>query len=179
MTIVSFRNVLETRASVGNCVDPAELYKALRFLEPEYPGFEDWYFGKVLPGFFHGQREIFVKIVDSSIAGVVICKNDPDERKICTFLVIESFQGKNVGSELMLRTLRELGTNHPVITVSESRLSFFNNLFERFGFHLSEIVFDMYRENVAEYVYNLPSKLDDNDKLLTDNPQGNLLVKCR
>ncbi len=129
------------------------VYHFLELLEDEYPGFYDWYFSKVVQQ-LDSDRSIILKILKDEVAGVAILKKSRSENKICTFRVLEKFQGIGIGTELMTDSLNLLETNSPIITVSESRIAQFSQMLSNFKFKLNSIHNDYYFKGNKEYSYN-------------------------
>lgn len=130
------------------------VYQALSDLQKEYPGFEKWYFEKVVPGIFSGERMIFAAYYENKLAGIVILK-DSFEKKICTLRVLPEYQRMGIGHQLLDYALSMVDTLKPVITVSDDHIHEFATILIRdYGFVLNELQFGYYRENHIEYVFN-------------------------
>lgn len=136
------------------------VYYFLKDLEEEYPGFNDWYFKKVVPSLKNGTREILVMVCNQTIYGVCILKNTPMEKKICTLRVKKEYQFMKVGTILLNQAIKTLNTDKPLITVSSTRLNEFEKLFKNFSFSLICNLEDYYKKGVSEYCFNgsLPQK---------------------
>lgn len=128
-------------------------YRFLELLEDEYPGFRGWYFSKVVPQ-LHNDRSIILKLIKNEIAGISILKDNAFEKKICTFRVLDKFQGIGIGTQLMEDSLTVLKTKSPIITVSETRLGQFNQLLSNFNFKLNSIHLEYYLKGKNEYSFN-------------------------
>ncbi len=128
------------------------LYPELCILKTEYPDFDHWYFGKVVPEAKLGLRKIFVVEVNQQHAGVLILKES--EKKICTLRVSPQFQRMGIGNNLINIAFQELSTHLPFITVSNSHIDDFSGLFKRHCFQLKEVHINKYRPGGLEFVYN-------------------------
>jgi len=132
------------------------LFVKLAHLEEVYPGFRNWYWGKVIDGFIDGSRRAFVAGGDQ-VTGIVIAKRTASERKLCTVWVDSRSGGRGVGAALMKDAMSWLATDKPLITVPAERISEFQPLFKRWRFSLDHVADSMYRYGRREYVFNLKS----------------------
>ena len=65
-----------------------EVGEMLSFLRQDYPDFWRWYNNMILPGLTDGSRQVIVADADGNrLAGAMILKNTPSEKKICTLCV--------------------------------------------------------------------------------------------
>jgi hypothetical protein len=129
------------------------VWNALRHLESIYPGFPDWYWGKVIPGLEDGTRKIFASWYRGSLAGIVIAKSD-NEKKICTVWVADSFRGMSMAGDLMSEAMLWLDTDRPVFTVSDLRILDFSSLIDRFGFEKTDQKRGLYAPESTEFIFN-------------------------
>lgn len=123
----------------------------------EYPLHDVWFEGVVteLVSNRKRQREIlFITNSDDEIIGVSILKNTNSEKKICTLRVAKKSQGKGIGTLLVNESCKLLGTNKPIITVSQSKHKEFISLFKKFHFNLERIYYGKYNDMSVEYCYN-------------------------
>ena len=133
--------------------------ETLRFLKKDYPDFSNWYSAKVVPNLKSSQRKIFVAYSDSErtcIAGILILKDSPHEKKICSLFVGEQYRAKKLATDFLSLAVDELGTVRPVITVSSERHSAFKKLFQKFGFVLYDTYPEYYKNGASEISYNGP-----------------------
>ncbi|UNL85235.1 GNAT family N-acetyltransferase [Priestia koreensis] len=130
------------------------VYKSLASLNKDYKSFDKWYFEKVVPGIKLGNREIIVATNDQFLTGVSILKNSIYEKKICTLYVNPKFRKIGVGKELFESSLEILNSDFPVITVNEERVPEFSSLLNYYGFELSQVASNYYKNLSNEYVYN-------------------------
>lgn len=120
-----------------------------------YPNFDSWLKFRFQKGNLErGLRKILVARTAGCIAGVALLKKQNKERKICTFYVSPLFRSQGIGSQLMIQALNWLGTNKPLITVSEERKESLEPILIKFKFSLTKILSGCYRKNKFEYFYN-------------------------
>ena len=135
-------------------INPMEIYERVQWSEAIYPGFQDWFFHKVIPGCQTGDRKIVVKTVHNEIAGLFIVKQTVSETKLCSLHVFEPFQGRGIGLRLFEEVFYILDNRKPFFTVSEIRLPSFKRLFDYFGFQRSRTVHSCYVPGIDEHFYN-------------------------
>lgn len=135
-------------------LDPSIIFSKLSDLVNEYPGFENWYYQKVIPQVVDGSRIIIIAEYEGYLSGIAILKRTLFEKKICTLRVMPKYQRLGIGRELLGASCNFLGDDKPLITVSSGRLSQFNRLFKSFGFCLTDVKEGYYKADSAEYVYN-------------------------
>ncbi|MCK1298145.1 N-acetyltransferase [Bradyrhizobium sp. 24] len=158
----------EDRAKLLATITPHE-NEALAFLLPlsaDYPGFEDWYLTRVVPGLRNRSRQLVRIERDGSLIGVGIGKKDETESKICTVRIAESHFGRGLGLRVFDALLDWLGSDRPHLTVSESKLPAFERIFEYYKFQMTSAHTGLYVRDAVELAYNelessstTPSKL--------------------
>jgi hypothetical protein len=132
----------------------SRVFTAIGWLETEYPGFSDWYWDTVVPGVLIGERRISTIERRGRTVGVGISKRTKSERKMCTIWVAPDFIGTGMGVRLMLDSMKWLGTNMPLATVSESRLQEFKPIMDKLGYQLTQVLPDYYKAGHSEFVFN-------------------------
>ncbi|WP_140943601.1 hypothetical protein [Prosthecodimorpha hirschii] len=139
-------------------IDPSIVFSTLvdAGVAELYPGFQGWFFGKVIPGLQDGQRSIAPWIVDSRLAGVAICKRTVAERKLSTLWICPKFQQRGIARELARIAFRWLGTSQPLFTVPEEHFHQFGTLLKVWSFPKYVAYRDLYRASRIEYVFNGP-----------------------
>lgn len=137
-----------------NRISFAEIYSWLFDLNYGYPGFEWWFWEKVVRGVESGSRSIISMRNRDAIIGLAIVKYELEEHKICTLRVHPSFRGKGMGSRLLEKSCRMLGTDKPLITVSRDNLKYFEAIFAKYRFELCQKLNGYYRKDSIEYVFN-------------------------
>ena len=72
----------------------------LSFLRQDYPDFWHWYNNMIIPGLARGSRQIYIATDTNGngLAGVMILKDTPAEKKICTLCVLDEYQGYGIGT---------------------------------------------------------------------------------
>jgi GNAT superfamily N-acetyltransferase len=131
--------------------------EALAFLLPlseDYPGIEDWYLTKVVPGLHAGTRHLLRIERDGRLVGLGIAKNEEDERKICTVRVAPEYANRGMGLRLFDGLLKWVDDDRPHLTVSDAKLPLFERIFDYYGFHLSSCLHGRYVPQACELGYN-------------------------
>ena len=135
-------------------IDEAEqVWPHLAPIEALYPGFNSWYWHKVVPNLGAARRIIRLGPL-ARPSGLAIVKREPRELKICTLWVAEHQRGKGCGRLLMEEAISWLGTEHPLFTVPEERMEELQPLMDRFGFRRTATEDSLYRLGVAEHIFN-------------------------
>lgn len=111
-----------------------------------YRDLEDW-FSRVKKDLLENCDiyNLLIIMEHQDFKGFCIIKKSPYEKKICTLYVREMFRKQKVGTELCKVACELLGTNKPVISIPEDRLSMFIKFFESLG----------WKESRREIYYNL------------------------
>lgn len=119
-----------------------------------YPGFDAWFLTKVVPGVRNGERRIVTSVTNGKLSGVAICKRSASEAKLCTMWVSPPARGCGIAAKLASEAFKWLGTNKPLFTVPEERLSEFQNLLRAWAFTDHIEYPGLYRANRVEHVFN-------------------------
>ena len=132
--------------------------ESLLFLKQEYPNFSDWY-NRAIKSSNNGKehREIYVASPvgqEDLISGIMILKDSPMQKKICTLCVMEPYRHMGIGTSFVDLACKRLGTQAPLITVSQTHKTEFEQLFQKFGFRLFKTYPGYYRRDLTEYSYN-------------------------
>jgi hypothetical protein len=130
------------------------LWPTLAPLETTYPGFERWYWGKVVPGLEEGSRHIIRKGSPDQPSAVAIAKRDKDEAKICTLWVAENQRHQGFARLLLEEAIDWIGSKHPLFTVPGERYGEFQPLMKQFQFTETARIPSLYRLGVVEHIYN-------------------------
>ena len=117
-------------------------------------GFDEWLLTKVIPGIYAGERAAVVELRDSAVAGLLIVKHSVSEKKLCTLRVRPEFECRGLGVRLFETAFDLLGTERPLLSVSEPSMPKFLRLFTHFGFSKEEVYGGRYLPNVNEISYN-------------------------
>lgn len=152
-------SVLLTQDAVTR--DPSLVGKGLRcmaadteFLRSSYPNFDDWFMSKVLPGIYTGERTLIIEERGSAVVGLLILKHTATEKKLCTLRVRPEFENRGLGVRLFETAFERLGTERPLLSVSESSLPKFARIFEHFGFSQAGVYRGLYLPHIHELSFN-------------------------
>jgi GNAT superfamily N-acetyltransferase len=129
-------------------------YDCISHLSHFYPGFEGWYWGKVVPGVSQGCRLVHVVKREDRIVGVLIAKREAGEKKICTLWVENALKGSGLGVRLIHFACDWLETARPLASVPEERMPELSGVLGRLGFRLTERLDSFYRLGKTEFVFN-------------------------
>jgi hypothetical protein len=131
-----------------------EITKFLSMSVALYPGIEQWYYQKFVPGLSHGNRCILLYCLGDELAGIALLKKEINEKKICSVRVRNKYRNNGIGRVLFDKCIETLATEKPIITVSSEKLHHFASIFKYYNFKVEEVVKDCYRRNSTEYVFN-------------------------
>lgn len=139
-----------------------KLYNNLKDLADSYPNFENWFYNIVIPEMElqNGEREIIIAISEIEepqkfiLTGIAILKRKAHEKKICTFRVHKDFRNHGIGTGLFKQCFNYLGTEKPIITISENTIDMFKKHIENYNFIEYEVLDGYYKIGIKEYVYN-------------------------
>ncbi len=139
----------------GNNGEYLRIYKKISFLEVEYPNFKHWFFSKVIAELSAGKRSIYTEFNSrNDLMSLLILKHDGIQNKICTLWVNDNHQKEGLGSKLIETSIQKLETEHPLITVSDVRLSQFEPLLNKYNFNLHSAYESYYRQHITEFSFN-------------------------
>lgn len=125
------------------------------FICKDYPNHFQWYWTKEIPRVLNGTGEVVICTISDNIAGVAFLKKDGTERKICTFLVLEGYRGKHIATKIFERSFKYLGTNKPLLTISEYKVSMFEPFIKKYNWKLTQTMNKGYYNSTSnELVYN-------------------------
>ena len=79
-------------------------------------------------------RTLLIEERDSTAVGLLILKHTETEKKLCTLRVRPSFESKGLGVGSSRTAFQLLGTERPLLSVSEITALKFESLFKYFGF---------------------------------------------
>lgn len=126
----------------------------LKELDAYYPGFDDWYVNRCMPGIMTGNDTLVVARDKHDVVGIALGKTG-EEKKLRCVRVLPQYRNRGVGLHLIERTLRLLDADRPLCTVSEEMMHQFSRPFiNMFGFNLSSVEKGMYRRGKLEYIFN-------------------------
>ena len=119
-----------------------------------YPEYDKWFNERFIAGLKKKERMyIIAQSDDNALAGCVLIKKTPAEKKICTFYIHPEFRKNGLGKQLMEQALKQLG-ECPLITVSGQNLPQLLPLLKECGFHLSAVKKCVYNSQNTEYYFN-------------------------
>ena len=123
-------------------------------LRSSYPLFDQWFTTKVLPGIHEGERTLLIEKRGSLAVGFLILKHTDTEKKLCTLRVRPSYESKGLGVRLFQAAFQLLGTERPLLSVSELAVPKFERIFKYFGFAQEAEYQGRYIPMVDELAYN-------------------------
>lgn len=145
------------------------------FLRSSYPNFDDWFMTRVLPGIYTGERTLIIEERGSTVVGLLILKHTANEKKLCTLRVRPEFENRGLGVRLFETAFERLGTERPLLSISESTLPKFFRVFKHFGFAQVGAYRGLYLPHVHEFSYN--GLLDPTTEILSLSPENSHLVR--
>ena len=119
-----------------------------------YPSFAHWYDCKVVAGLKKGNRTLVHRYIGGRLGGIVITKDDGLEKKLCCLRVLPHLNGSGLGLRIFDDAFEVLGTEKPLLSVSEEQLLKFHRIFAHFGFVHGRRYDDLYRIGHVEHSYN-------------------------
>lgn len=154
------RGLLHTRPVDNSLI--RSLGDQLVFLKKDYPDFRCWYHNMVIPGLMDRSRQIYVAedAENGQLAGIMILKTAPEEKKICTLCVFDPYRKCGIGTHFIEIASEQLDTSSPFITVSSNHLHEFNDFFAKLSlrgqvdFSLLYSYENYYRDGIVEYSFN-------------------------
>ena len=153
MRLLLSRSTVETRPELMVEFLTAAV-EDIHFLRASYPRFDEWMLKKVVPGIYRGERTVVIEARDSVVAGLLILKHTELEKKLCTLRIRPHFESKGLGIRLFETAFDLLGTEQPLLSVSESSKPKFSRLFTHFGFAQEAVYEGRYLPRVQEFSYN-------------------------
>jgi ribosomal protein S18 acetylase RimI-like enzyme len=141
-------------------------------ISDSYPGHMEWIDKKFLKQLHDGLRGYAFSVdyntpvkvpnllhpgqtLDSyHLSGCSLLKKDKHEKKICCLFVDPNYRKQGIASRLIESSFEILGTDKPLITVSEHNLPQLKRLLEKFNFELTSVKDSVYLPGVREYYYN-------------------------
>lgn len=153
MRLILSRSTVEARPEIM-----LDFLKAIAddivFLRASYPRFDEWLLRKVIPGIYLGERTACIELRDAEVAGLLIVKHSEYEKKLCTLRIRPCFESRGLGVRLFETAFDLLGTERPLLSVSQTSRAKFTRLFSHFGFAQEAIYEGRYLPKVDEFAYN-------------------------
>lgn len=136
-----------------------EIKKSISDISNTYSNFNDWYDNKVIPELLSGLgRELAVLVLQqnnkSQIVGVIITKETPEEKKLCTINVNKDYRKLGISTLLFEACFKTLKTRTPFFTVSEEHYETFKPIVKKFKFTVTSIKDNVYLNGKKEYYIN-------------------------
>lgn len=136
-----------------------EIKNSISDISNTYSNFNDWYDNKVIPELLSGLgRELAVLVFQqnnkSQIVGVIITKETPEEKKLCTINVNKDYRKLGISTLLFEACFIILKTRNPFFTVSEEHYETFKPIIKRFNFKVTSIKDNVYLNGKKEYYIN-------------------------
>lgn len=120
-----------------------------------YPNFDAWFNFKFRRQLATSQRKMIIAHDGSKLAGVSLLKCSKNESKISTLFVAPEFRNRDIGQNLIERSLSSLNSLDAFITVAEERQQELSPLLVKNGFRLSKSSKSLYRQNKVEQFFQL------------------------
>lgn len=153
---ISILNKHTDKSALGHYISQVKLF--LYDMTCDYPFFGEW-LNMAMSELTTGRREALVLTEEdkpSRLIGLTILKNDPEEKKICTIRVAPDFQRQGWGTALIKKSMEILGTDKPLITVSNKHIDVFKAFLKQFDFRVVNKVKSLYHIGEYEYFFNVP-----------------------
>lgn len=129
-------------------------YLITDFICEDYPNHFKWYWEKTVPDIFTGKREVISCIVDNNVVATSILKND-DEKKICTFLVLDEYRRRGIATKLFELSFDYLGTTKPLASIADYKLDMFHKIINKYNWEQTEVLpKGFYNNDYEEIVFN-------------------------
>lgn len=133
-----------------------EIYLATDYNHEQYPGYDKWFYTKTIPRVMSKKGEIIFYLDGFMLVGLTILKKDLDEKKICTFMILDEYRKKGYSKELLEEAYKYLETETPLITIPSKRLDEFSKIITAYNWQESSRT-DEY--NSEEVIFNEPNIL--------------------
>lgn len=153
---ISILNKHTDKSALGHYISQIKLF--LYDMTCDYPFFGEW-LNMAMSELTTGRREALVLTEEDKprrLIGLTILKNDPEEKKICTIRVAPDYQRQGWGTALIKKSMEILGTDKPLITVSEKHIGVFKAFLKQFDFRVVNKVKSLYHVGEYEYFFNVP-----------------------
>lgn len=119
----------------------------------KYDNFNKWFEKIYAECFTHNsiKRNIVIAFDGKTIAGILILKDSPEEKKVCTLVVSKKYRKMGLATKFFEISFNVLNTLKPHYTVSEDNLAKFDGLNKKFGFNCTSVVVN---NGKLEYFFN-------------------------
>ena len=122
-------------------------------VKASYPEYKNWFLNKHVPN-LGIDRNILFAVYKNEIVGVINLKCNKTEKKICTLYVKNGFRHNRIGTTLLNMAFDRLGTNKPLITISDDKLYELKHFILKNNWEASEKLDNFYCFDHNEYVFN-------------------------
>lgn len=143
-----------------------QIYFVTDHLRKDYPNHQEWFFNKHLPEVGKNREVFFVRIYNN-VYGVAFVKNTKEEKKICTFYIMEHARNIGIGRALMKTAMQYLQTTKPMITMPGHKVRYFLHFMHMYDWKICQIIDGAYIKDQDEIVFNGVLKQLDIDKKTT------------
>lgn len=114
-----------------------EIYLATDYNHDQYPGYDKWFYSKTIPRVMSKKGEIVFYLDGFMLVGLAILKKEIDEKKICTFMILEEYRKKGYSKQILEEAYKYLKTETPLITIPSKRLDEFSNIISAYNWQES------------------------------------------
>lgn len=128
-------------------------YNLTKWLNNSYPKYQWFFWGKVAPGIITGKRNIIACVIGSKIVGIA-CLKKAEETKLSTLYIDPAYQKQGIGTEILERSFKWLGTRKPALSIAKDRLPCFYNFIVKYHWTLTNITINKYRRGASECFFN-------------------------
>ena len=128
-------------------------YNLTKWLNNSYPKYQWFFWGKVAPGIITGKRNIIACVIGSEIVGIA-CLKKAEEKKLSTLYIDSAYQKQGIGTEILERSFKWLGTRKPALSIAKDRLPCFFNFIVKYHWELTNIASNKYRRGASEHFFN-------------------------
>lgn len=142
-----------------------DVYMITDFICEDYPAHREWYFNKTLPATRTSDTRniLFIRNPENKdeIIAMACLKREPEEKKICTILIVEEFRRQGINSLLTRKAMEWLGTTKPMITMADYKRDMFDKMITDYDWELTEVIRGKYNDKYEELCFN--GTLTDNN----------------
>ena len=123
-------------------------------LDQYYPDISNWYHYRIVNELNDSNCILLHAYQNEKLVGVSIAKKGIDPKLRCV-RISKELESSGLGIKLINRTLDEMETDKPMVTVSEELFHQYSRAFHHYyDFKIEQVLKGLYRENKLEYIYN-------------------------
>lgn len=146
----------------------AKVHHLTKPISQTYPEQPQWLEEKFFPNLNNGSRKmVLASDITGRLAGVALLKDTAEEKKICCLFVRKDCRGNGISGKLMQKSLEVLGTDKPLLTISDKNYPQLKRLLELHQFKFSYQKKNAYKKNNTEYYFNNAATDILKEKILT------------